>query len=346
MLQASAAGTSSVKLATVLQNGAIDLGKNVVADSYDRRPIRVVTHAHEDHTRYLQRSASESLFIVATPTTHEFLNALGYQLPQSKVLALDYDKPFQFEDEQITLKPARHIAGSAQVVVETRQGTAAYTGDFKMPGTEPIRDVDVLVLDATYGSPHLTRKGTEWDAIGALVQIIEQKVKDAPVWIYGFNGKLQEIMVELRIRGIKERFLADPVTLRLAQIASRFYGVELGDVAIYTRDHAEPGVIIFAHTTKASSLKRMPGVHVILTGLERRGVSVQVEENVYRVAFSDHASFWEIIEYVKEAMPKEIIVDGSRGFDPQFTAKYLNKVLGIPARVEPVGAAEKPREES
>jgi len=75
----------------------------------------------------------------------------------------------------------------------------------------------------------------------------------------------------------------------------------------------------------------------VLTGLERRGVSVQVRENVYNVAFSDHASFWEIVEYVKDARPKEVIVDGSRGFDPAFTAKYLSKVLGIPARVEPLG---------
>ncbi|MGC9072490.1 MAG: MBL fold metallo-hydrolase, partial [Acidilobus sp.] len=79
-----------MKPASVLPNGAIDLGKSVVADSYDKRPIRIVTHAHEDHTRYLQRSASESLFVVATPITHEFLRVLGHHIPQSKALALDY----------------------------------------------------------------------------------------------------------------------------------------------------------------------------------------------------------------------------------------------------------------
>ncbi len=329
-------------LASVLPNGAIDLGRYVVADSFDRRPVRVVTHAHEDHTRYLSRSSAESLLIVATPVTHEFLKVLGYNVPRSKALALDYDKPFQFENEVVTLKPARHIAGSAQVLVETPEGTVAYTSDFKMPGTPPIQGLDSLVLDATYGSPHLSRKGTEWDAIAALVEIIERNVRETPVWIYGFNGKLQEIMVELRVRGVKERFLADPTTLSLARIASKFYSVELGDVGVYTREQVGPGTIIFAHTTRSPSLSRMPGVHVILTGLERRGVSVQVRENVYRVAFSDHASFWEILEYVKEAKPKEIIVDGSRGFDPGFTAKYLNKVLGIPSRVEPLGASSGP----
>jgi len=325
------------KLASVLPNGAITLGKSVVADSYDNRPLRAVTHAHEDHTRYLARSVSYSLFIVATPITHEFLKVLGFNIPSSKVLALDYDKPFRFEDDVVLLKPSRHIAGSAQVLVETKEGSAAYTGDFKMPGTVPIEGLDVLVLDATYGSPHLSRKGTEWDALAALIEIIERNSKDKAIWVYGFNGKLQEVMVELRIRGVKERFLADVTTLKLAQIASKFYGVELGDVGIYTREEATPGTVIFVHSAKRVSLKRMPGVHIVLTGLERRGVSVQVRENVYNVAFSDHASFWEIVEYVKDARPKEVIVDGSRGFDPAFTAKYLNKVLGIPARVEPLG---------
>jgi len=241
------------KLASVLPNGAITLGKSVVADSYDNRPLRAVTHAHDDHTRYLARSVSYSLFIVATPITHEFLKVLGFNIPSSKVLALDYDKPFRFEDDVVLLKPSRHIAGSAQVLVETKEGSAAYTGDFKMPGTVPIEGLDVLVLDATYGSPHLSRKGTEWDALAALIEIIEKNSKDKAIWVYGFNGKLQEVMVELRIRGVKERFLADATTLKLAQIASKFYGVELGDVGIYTREEATPGTVIFVHSAKGVS---------------------------------------------------------------------------------------------
>jgi putative mRNA 3-end processing factor len=322
-------------LAAVMPNGAILLGNNVVADSYHKRPIRVVTHAHEDHTKYLSRSISESLFIAATPITHEFLKVLGYSIPQSKALLLDYYKEVEFDDERLKLIPSRHIAGSAQVMVETPQGTAGYTGDFKMPGTPPMQDLDVLVVDATYGSPHLSRKGTEWDALGALVNIIEAESPNNPIIIYGYNGKLQEIMVELRIRGVSSAFLADETTLKLAKIASKFYNVELGDVRLYSRDELLPGSIAFIHLSKSSSMIRVPAVHVILTGTERRGPAVKVNDKVYRVSFSDHATFWEVVDYIRESRPRKVIVDASRGFDSKFMAKYLSNVLNIDAVSEP-----------
>ncbi len=285
--------------------------------------------------KYLSRSIKDSMLIVATPTTHEFLNILGYQVPEHKAISVDYHRRFEFNGETIELYPARHIAGSAQVLVETKEGSAGYTGDFKMPGTEPMKGLDVLVIDATYGSPHLTRKGTEWDALSALIDLIESKGLEGPVWLYGFNGKLQEIMVELRIRGVRNPFMADQVTLKLAQVASKFYGVELGKVNIFDSTRAGPGTIVFMHVKKSFSATRAPGVHVVLTGRERRGTLVEVKPNLYNLAYSDHASFPEIIEYVEEARPRKVVVDGTRGFDPGFTAKYLNKVLKVDATVEP-----------
>ncbi|MFP3219134.1 MAG: MBL fold metallo-hydrolase [Acidilobus sp.] len=322
-------------LAAVMPNGAVLLGSNVVADSYHRRPVRVVTHAHEDHTKYLSRSVAESLFIVATPVTHEFLRILGYSIPQSKALSVDYNKEIEFDGERVKLLPSRHIAGSAQVLVEGPDGTAGYTGDFKMPGTPPMEDLDVLVVDATYGSPHLSRRGTEWDALGALIDIIERRSPESPLVIYGYNGKLQEIMVELRIRGVKETFLADDTTLKLAKVASRFYNVDIGDVRLYNKDELTPGSIAFFHVSKSQPMLKLPAVHIILTGTERRGPAVRVNDNVYRVSFSDHATFWEVVEYIKESRPKKVIVDASRGFDSKFMAEYLSKVLNIDAVSEP-----------
>ncbi len=321
--------------AAVMPNGAILLGNNVVADSYHRRPIRVVTHAHEDHIKYLSRSVSESLFVVATPTTHEFLKVLGYNIPATKQISLDYYKSFEFDRERVTLLPSRHIAGSAQVMVESPNGVVGYTGDFKEPGTPSMKDLDVLVVDATYGSPHLSRTSTEWDALGALINIIEDHSANMPIIIYGYNGKLQEIMVELRLRGVKNPFIADDTTLKLARIASKFYNVDLGAINLFSSEKVTPDTIAFIHLSKSSSMLRVPAVHVILTGTERRGPAVQVRENVYRVSFSDHATFWEVVDYIKEARPRKVIVDGSRGFDSQFMAKYLSSVLNIDAVSQP-----------
>ncbi len=323
--------------ARVASNGAILLGCNVAADGAAKRPLRVVTHAHQDHTRGLARSVKESLFIVATNYTFEVMDVLGLKVPVEKRMPLSYGQPFHFDGETITLVKARHIIGSAQVVVESRKGHYGYTGDFKMPGTKPLQGLDVLVIDATYGSPRLQRRWGEWDAIAALMEIIERFIGEGPVWIYGYHGKLQEVMAELRVRGINYEFLAEPVTVELARIASRFYGVEVEPLRVYTGGVVRDSVVVFVQMSKKKSYRRLPGIHVVLTGWELRAPAVLAGKRLINVSFSDHASFKEIIEYVDAARPRKVVVDATRGKDAWFTAKYIERILGIPAEAQPRG---------
>ncbi len=319
--------------AAVTEKGAILLGGNFAVDGPADRLVRVVTHAHSDHTRGLGFSVRRSVFIAATPVTHRFLEILGQGIPPGKKLELPYDRPVELDGETLVLKPARHIAGSAQVLVETREGHYGYTGDFKLPGTPPMRGLDVLVVDATYGSPQLERRWGEWDAVSALIEIIERERARGPIWIYGYNGKLQEIIVELRRRGVEDDIFTDAQTLALARVASEFYGEPLRNVRMLTQD-ASWGIIL-VHYSKYNGYKRRPGVHVVLTGWELSAPARRVTDNVYRVSFSDHAMFSEIIEYVEEARPSRVIVDSTRSKTAHLTAKYIERRLGIPAEPMP-----------
>jgi putative mRNA 3-end processing factor len=322
---------TALRYASVNRRGAVLLGVNVEVDGFASRLIRVVTHAHEDHLGGLASSARRALFVVATPTTFRLLEILGKRVPDHKRLELPYGKSFSVEEEKVTLRKARHIAGSAQVEVEGAGYRVGYTGDFKMPGTEPMRDLDVLVIDATYGSPLSQRRWGEWDALAALLSLVEEGLSRGTVYIYGFNGKLQEIMVELRVRGVTAPFAADPKTLAMARVASEFYGVSVDPLT--TIDKIEQGepVVVFAHINRFRGMRRMPGLHLRLTGRELRGVAVKVSDNVFNVSFSDHATFREVVEYVEEAAPRMVVVDAYRGREAGFTAKYIERRLGIPA---------------
>ena len=71
---------------------------------------------------------------------------------------MDYGKALKYGDEKITLIKADHILGAAQVLVEDAGGIRiVYTGDFRINDT-PVVDCDVLVVEATYGSPSCRRK--------------------------------------------------------------------------------------------------------------------------------------------------------------------------------------------
>jgi len=329
------------RLASVAANGAILLGNVYSVDAHTPdRLIRAVTHAHQDHMKGLRSSIRQSLNIIATPTTFRFLEVLGYRVPAEKRIELPYRRPVEILGEVVTLYEARHIAGSAQVLVETPWGSAGYTGDFKLPGTPPMRGLDVLVIDATYGSPRYQRRWSDWDALDALISIIDDKINYGPVWVYGFHGKIQEIMVELRRRGVEYEFMADPKTIELARVASEFYGVPVDGIRTYMGGAVDESVVIFFHASKRRYKMRLPGTHIHLTGWEMRGVVRQTGPNSFNVSFSDHATFSEIIEYVAEAAPRRVIVDGTRGRDAWYTAKHIQKRLGIEAVVQPgVGLA-------
>lgn len=322
--------------ATVAKTGAVLLGSNYAVDGFYKRIVRVVTHAHRDHLLGLGRSARFSIHIIATPTTFEFMSVLGYRVPEEKALPLPYNTPIEIDDETLILLPARHIAGSSQVLVDTRTFRVGYTGDFKVPGTPPMTDLDVLVLDATYGLPGLQRRWTDYEALSALITLIDRYISRGPVWIYGFHGKLQEVMVELRRRGVDYEFMADPITIELARIASRFYGVSIGHVRPYTGGAVNDSVVVFLHESRRTSKRRLPGIHVRLTGWEVRDIVWRTGQNSFNVGFSDHARLEEIIEYLEEARPKMVVIDAYRGRKGAgATARYIERMLGIPATIAP-----------
>ena len=314
--------------AAVSKSGAILLGENFTVDGHHPRPVRVVTHIHSDHITGLERSVRECMLVVGTGYTMELLDIMGYRIPDYKRLPLDYGKPVEILGERVTLVQSRHIVGSAQVEVEGRGYRVGYTGDFKMPGTPPMTGLDVLVIDATYGSPHLQRRWTDWEVMAMLLALVEESLKVGPVTIYGYNGKIQEIMAELRIRGVREAFIADPRTVRMARVAERYYGVSL-EPLIAGYEAREPAVV-FRHTSEFEN-RREQGTRILLTGWELKAPVVKVDEKTYRVSFSDHATFKEVIEYVEEAKPKAVIVDSVRGSHAGITAKYIERILGIPS---------------
>jgi Cft2 family RNA processing exonuclease len=91
------------------------------------KPIAVVSHAHSDHIGAHQH-------VLCTPATAALMRCrvrgrLRYR-------ALEYGRAYDFPDFRLTLYPAGHILGSAQVLVETDAGRLLYSGDFKLrPGS-------------------------------------------------------------------------------------------------------------------------------------------------------------------------------------------------------------------
>lgn len=115
-----------------------------------------------------------------TPATKELIDATTgpLSLMGGFVETLNYGEPLHRGDESITLLPADHIVGAAQVLVEDNMGgRTVYTGDFKIEGTRAV-DADVVVIEATYRSPACKRPFRE-EVKHILVSMVEERLKMA-----------------------------------------------------------------------------------------------------------------------------------------------------------------------
>src|SRR3972149_576957 len=137
-------GTCLSGKALVSERGAVLLGDSVACDAFEvTRPLRVVTHAHADHLVGLRQSLRSGKKVLMTRATRDLVDVMNGQhaLTNGHVETLDYGDTIAYDNEQVTLAKADHILGAAQVLVEDSKGSrVAYTGDFKLDGTQPLSD--------------------------------------------------------------------------------------------------------------------------------------------------------------------------------------------------------------
>ena len=115
------------------------------------RPVAnaVITHAHSDHAR-----AGSARYLAAAPGC----SLLRHRLPGAAVEPVDYGEPRRFGPVTVSLHPAGHVLGSAQVRIEHGGEVWVVSGDFKRqadPTCAPFEVVpaDVFITEATFALP-------------------------------------------------------------------------------------------------------------------------------------------------------------------------------------------------
>ena len=328
--------------ASITRKGAVLLGKHVACDSHDEsRPLRVVTHAHYDHLTGLKQSLQKCQAVIMTPATRDLLAAIrGPLFPiVGNVKALNYGETLTHKGERLTLHRSDHILGAAQVLVEDEDGARiVYTGDFRMSGT-PILEADILVLEATYGNPFQVRPFRK--VVGnALVSLVESALKNGPVYIFGYHGKLQEVMQILHSNHVKVPFIMSEKIFQISKVCEE-YGMQVGKVLSSIGDEAKEIMVNGKETYVAfyhMNSRRHVGkdaFRICVSGWEFGYPRRQIAPNEHLVALSDHSDFKELLQYVSESNPKMVITDNYRVGDAKVLAREIEKRLGIPAEALP-----------
>jgi putative mRNA 3-end processing factor len=111
-----------------------------------RRPLNFVSHAHADHIGRHKR-------IICTPQT---LKLIKTRIKVEEAITLEYGQEMEIAGAKISLHPAGHVLGSAQILIEKDGQRICYTGDFRLGSgltTEECSPVpcDTLLMECTYG---------------------------------------------------------------------------------------------------------------------------------------------------------------------------------------------------
>jgi len=322
--------------AGVTERGAVLLGNYVACDAFDEnRPLRIVTHAHADHMAGLAQSLKTCEKVLMTPATRDLIEIMrGPRFFRGKEETLEYGRTISYDGEQITLFKADHILGAAQVLVEDAEGKKmVFTGDFRVEGT-PILYSDCLVIEATYGNPSCRRSfGT--DIRASLVNLVEKGLRTGSVYVFGYHGKLQEVMQILHDADVQVPLVMPEDVYHFSKVCEK-HGMIFGELVLSSQREGRellnrdlPCVALY-HMNRKNKVG-LNSFRVCVSGWEFTSAIRRTGVKEYVVALSDHSDFDGLMEYVKHSEPELVITDNSRVTHGETLAREIKKRFGISA---------------
>jgi putative mRNA 3-end processing factor len=285
----------------------------------------VITHAHGDHLRH-----GSTAYLCSTEAASIVRQRLG---ADAHVTPLDYGKEVTLDGVRVSLHPAGHILGSAQVRVEHRGDVWVASGDYKRQPDLTCRPFEpqrchTFITEATFALPVF-----RWDPPAVTIAEIsewlrEMRTADRPAVIFAYAlGKAQRVLAELQASGLDQPVYVHGSLLPAVE-AYRDGGVSMPIVRRATdapRGTKFGGSLIVAPVSaRGSTWMRRFGEHsaAFASGWMRIRGTRRRRGYDRGFALSDHADWDDLLRTVGETGAARVFV--THGFtDP--LARYLSE---------------------
>src|SRR5207247_6753302 len=269
----------------------------------------------------------------STQDTRDIHHALRYH-QVANFHPLKINEKFVIDDSEVKALDAGHMLGSTQFLVDTPDSSILYTGDINCIDTlttkaaEPAR-CDLLVMEATYGSPHY-RFPTRETVYAEIVEWAVDTIKQGRIpclHVYA-AGKAQEVVrlfnvythlpviVNPRLDGVNETYHRSGVPLDWFSSDSR------DGKTILEKD---PCVYLTTPSDRSHIGRRLSRAYAT-------GWALSLNGGVTAFPLSSHADFDQLISFVKACDPEQVFV--FTGFAEDLR-RALGSKLGLDARAVP-----------
>lgn len=260
----------------------------------------LITHGHADHAR----SGHEHVF--ATPPTLDIVRTRYAAAPRETPCAYG-ERVALPGGVAATWRPAGHVLGSAQILLEHAGERVVVTGDYKRrfdPTCAPfeLTPCDIFITEATFGLPIFRHP----PIAGEIAKILEA-LKDNPdrcvlVGAYAL-GKAQRVIRELRLAGHDSVIYLHGAMERMCDLYER-WGVPLGPLAHVgdrKKEELRGSVVICPPSALTDRwTRRLPDpIRAFASGwmrVRQRAVQKNIE---LPLIISDHADWPELTDTIR-----------------------------------------------
>lgn len=273
-------------------------GKYILLDPTSRPPklpaVVLLTHAHRDHYSPSVLRFLRKVPIVMSIATRRLVDP-HFRL--TNVIEMEPGEEVEVSGLSIQAHEAGHIIGSLQFSFELKNFTFTYTGDFNLEKRVVLQPAsivksDVLIIDATYGSP-LYDFPPRGELYTKLVKMLKEEVEA--------GGR---VLLKGRQLGVAQEITS------LVNLSMRIPPVVEEAVAKYNRIYEDFGELIGDYVS-SSAITTNSSIMITGLGTYSRRFSKIITCTGWAirkgVPISSHADYAQITEYVLRSEASVVI---------------------------------------
>ncbi len=274
-------------------------------------PRAVISHAHADHARPGHGAVLATAGTLAVMRTRMGADRAGEAQQETA-----YHTPINMNGITVTLVPAGHVLGSAQILMEHEGCRAVVSGDYKRqpdPTCAPFEPIkcDVFVTEATFGLPVFQHPAAADEINRLLASVALFPERTHVVGCYAL-GKCQRLIAVLRQCGYDAPIYLHGALMAVCKTYEAL-GVELGELrpATVAGKLDLHGAIVLAPPSAIADrwARRLEDPVVCMASgwmrIRQRAKAGGIE---LPLIISDHADWDDLLTTIRETQAPEIWV--------------------------------------
>ena len=270
----------------------------------------LITHGHSDHARAGHGA------VMATPETLRIMEVRYGEDFAGERHALRFGEIVTVNGVDISMHPAGHVLGSAQILLEWNGYRTVVSGDYKrLPDRtttpfEPLR-CHLFVTEATFGLPVFRHPPTGQEVAKLLDSVALFPERTHLVGAYPL-GKAQRLMALIRGAGYDKPIYVHGALVRLTEMYESF-GIALGDIVPVNLDERRSlgGSIVMCPPSAIQDVwsRKFPDpVAAFASGWMRIRARAKQKGVELPLVVSDHADWDDLGRTVLETGAEEVWV--------------------------------------